>query len=89
MTADVHRAGHLAVAGPGARCRRSGELASYLQLVAQHFQARIADQLGRLPLHQPWTTRWVHGPPPGPRYIADCHRPGGRGAGPASGTASE
>jgi hypothetical protein len=35
------------------RCRHRGPRASYLQLVAQRFQARIADQLGQLPLHQP------------------------------------
>jgi len=30
-----------------------------------------------LPLHQPRTTRWVHGLRPNPRYTADCHGPGG------------
>ena len=42
----------------------AGERASYLQLAARRHHAPLADQLDQLPLHQPWTARWVrgHGP---------------------------
>ena len=51
----------------------AGERASYLQLAARRHRARLADQLGQLPLHQPWTARWVRGQRPHPHYIAGRH----------------
>jgi len=51
----------------------AGERASYLQLAARRHRDRLADQLGQLPLHQPWTARWVRGQRPHPHYIAGRH----------------
>ena len=51
----------------------AGERASYLQLAARRQRAHLADQLGQLPLHQPWTARWVRGQRPHPHYIAGRH----------------
>ena len=56
---------------PGADA--AGERASYLQLAARRHGARLADQLDQLPLHQPWTARWVRGQRPHPHYIAGRH----------------
>jgi len=56
---------------PGAAA--AGERASYLQLAARRQGARLADQLGQLPLHQPWTARWIRGQRPHPHYIAGRH----------------
>ena len=50
-----------------------GVRASYLQLAARRQGARLADQLSQLPLHQPWTARWVGGQRPHPHYIAGRH----------------
>ena len=66
-----HAYPHLA---PGAGA--AGERASYLQLSARRHRARLADQLGQLPLHQPWTARWVRGQRPDPHYIAGRHDSG-------------
>ena len=51
----------------------AGERASYLQLAARRHHAPLAGQLDQLPLHQPWTARWVRGPRPHPHYIAGRH----------------
>ena len=51
----------------------AGERASYLQLAARRQRARLADQLDQLPLHQPWTVRWVRGQRPTPHYIVGRH----------------
>ena len=51
----------------------TGVRASYLQLAARRQGARLADQLGQLPLHQPWAARWVRGQRPHPHYIAGRH----------------
>ena len=51
----------------------TGERASYLELAARRHRAHLAGQLGQLPLHQPWTARWVRGQPPHPHYIAGRH----------------
>ena len=51
----------------------AGERASYLQLAARRHRAPLADQLDQLPLHQPWTARWVRGQRPHPHYIAGRH----------------
>ena len=47
--------------------------ASYLQLAALRHPNRLADQLGQLPLHQPWTARWVRGRRPYPHDIVGRH----------------
>ena len=49
---------------PGADA--AGERAGYLQLAARRHDAPLADQLGQLPLRQPWAARWsaAHGPTP-------------------------
>ena len=51
----------------------AGERASYLQLAARRQSSPLADQFGQLPLHQPWTARWVRGQRPHPHYIAGQH----------------
>ena len=51
----------------------TGERACYLQLAAQRQGAPLADQLGQLPLHQPWAARWARGQRPQPHYIAGRH----------------
>ena len=51
----------------------AGERASYLQLAARRQRAVLADQLDKLPVHQPWTVGWVRGPRPHPHYIAGRH----------------
>ena len=51
----------------------AGERACYLQLAARRHRARLADQLGQLPLHQPWAARWVRGQRLHPHYIAGRH----------------
>ena len=51
----------------------AGERASYLQLAARRERVHLADQLGQLPLHQPWTARWVCGQRSDPHYIAGRH----------------
>jgi hypothetical protein len=56
---------------PGADA--AGERASYLQLAARRHGAPLADQLGQLSLHQPWTARWVRGRQSHPHYIAGRH----------------
>ncbi len=56
---------------PGADA--AGERASYLQLAARRHGALLADQLDQLPVHRPWTARWVRGQQPHPHYIAGRH----------------
>jgi WD40 repeat protein len=66
-----HAYPHLA-SGPD----KANERASYLQLAAVRQGDPLADQLGQLPLHQPWAARWVREPRPRPHYIAGRHNGG-------------
>ena len=56
---------------PGADA--AGERTSYLQLAARRYRAPLAGQLDRLPMHQPWTARWIRGPWPHPHYMVGRH----------------
>ena len=55
----------------------AGERASYLELAARRNRAPLADQLEHLPLHRPWTARWIRGgQKPCPHYIVGRHDDG-------------
>ena len=55
----------------------AGRRASYLELAARRNRAPLTDQLEHLPLHRPWTARWIRGGQKScPHYIVGRHDDG-------------